>query len=399
MKEVFKRIFFPKREKLWWMNILVPITSIILALIVGAIFIKSTGRSPVLAYKLLFGASGLFPGPYWKNHFAEMLLASSMFISTGLAFAVAAKGGLFSIGAEGQFLVGGIVAAYFGYAKPFAAMPKVIHLTIIFIAVMVAGGLWGAIAGWLKAKRGIHEVITTIMLNWIAIYLIEDWLVIGPMKANVSTGVSGTPYISETAKLPKILPGTRLNISIIIIIVVAYLVWFLLYRTTLGFEIRAMGYTLVYGMEAPKAAGVPVEKRVVQTMFISGAIAALGGAFIILGILFQFPPVFEGGYGFDGIAVSLIGQNEPLGVFLAGMLIGGLRTGATSVQLAHIPKTFPSIIEGLIVAFIALQELVRYLLMKFLVRNKKPVISGHNPGSSNKGNNKIRLSDGGAANE
>ncbi len=394
MKEVFKRVFFPKREKLWWMNILVPITSIILALIVGAIFIKSTGRSPVLAYKLLFGSSGLFPGPYWKNHFAEMLLASSMFIATGLAFAVAAKGGLFSIGAEGQFLVGGIVAAYFGYAKPFAGMPRVIHLTIIFIAVMIAGGLWGAIAGWLKAKRGIHEVITTIMLNWIAIYLIEDWLVIGPMKANVSTGVSGTPYISETAKLPKILPGTRLNISIIIIIVVAYLVWFLLYRTTLGFEIRAMGHTLIFGMEAPKAAGVPVERRVVQTMFISGAIAALGGAFIILGIMFQFPPVFEGGYGFDGIAVSLIGQNEPLGVFLAGMLIGGLRTGATSVQLAHIPKTFPSIIEGLIVAFIALQELVRYLLMKMLVRKRNSVSSD---GSSGAKAEKMKLSDGGAA--
>ncbi len=395
MKEVFRRIFFPKRrEKFWWMNILVPITSIILALIVGAVFIKSTGRSPVLAYKLLFGSSGLLPGPYWKSHFAEMLLASSMFISTGLAFAVAAKGGLFSIGAEGQFLVGGIVAAYFGYAKPFANMPTVLHLAIIFIMVMIAGGLWGAIAGWLKAKRGIHEVITTIMLNWIAVYLIEDWLVIGPMKANVSTGVSGTPYISETAKLPKILPGTRLNISIIIVIVVTYLVWFLLYRTTLGFEIRAMGHTLIYGMEAPKAAGVPVEKRVVQTMFISGAIAALGGSFIILGILFQFPPVFEGGYGFDGIAVALIGQNEPLGVFLAGMLIGGLRTGATSVQLAHIPKTFPSIIEGLIVAFIALQELVRYLLMKVLVRKRSSVSSG---GSSNSNIKKMKLSDGGAA--
>lgn len=394
MKKVFRRIFFPKREKLWWMNILVSITSIILALIVGAIFIKATGRSPVLAYKLLFGSSGLFPGPYWKTHFAEMLLASSMFISTGLAFAVAAKGGLFSIGAEGQFLVGAIVAAYFGYAKPFANMPTVLHLTIIFVMVIIAGGLWGAIAGWLKAKRGIHEVITTIMLNWIATYLIEDWLVIGPMKANVSTGVSGTPYISQTAKLPKILPGTRLNISIIIIIVVTYLVWFLFYRTTLGFEIRAMGHTLIYGMEPPKAAGVPVEKRVVQTMFISGAIAALGGSFMTLGILYQFPPVFKGGYGFDGIAVALIGRNEPLGVFLAGMLIGGLRTGATSVQLAHIPKTFPSIIEGLIVAFIALQELVRYLLMKVFVRKRNSISSG---GSSNSNIKEMKLSDGGAA--
>ncbi len=374
--DIFRRIFFGHKEEYWWMKILVPITSIFVALIVGAIFIWSTGRSPVLAYKYLFGASGLVPGPYFKQHFAEMLLSSSMFIATGLAFAIAAKGGLFSIGAEGQFLVGAITAAYFGYAKPFASMPTLIHLTVIFVMVMLAGGIWGAIAGWLKAKMGIHEVITTIMLNWIALYLIEDWLVTGPMKANVETGVSGTPYVSETAKLPIILKGTRLNISILIIIVVAYLTWFLLYRTTFGFEIRAMGYTLIYNMDAPRAAGVSVDARITQTMFVSGAVAALGGAFIILGVLFQFPPVFEGGYGFDGIAVSLIGQNEPLGVFLAGILIGGLRTGATAVQLAHIPKTFPSIIEGLIVAFIALQELIRYMLMKLLVHKKNNTVSG-----------------------
>ncbi len=390
MKNIIKGIMYGHREKYWWLTIVVPLVSILSALVVGAVFIWSTGRSPVTAYKLMFGASGLFPGPYWKTHFAEMLLASSMYISTGLAFAIAAKGGLFSIGAEGQFLVGAIVAAYFGYAKPFANLPTVVHLTVIFVMVIIAGGLWGAIAGWLKVKKGIHEVITTIMLNWIATYLIADWLVTGPMKANVATGVSGTPYITKTAKLPIILSGTRLNISIIIIIVVTYLTWFLLYRTTVGFEIRAMGYTLIYNMEAPKAAGVNADIRVVQTMFISGAVAAIGGSFIILGILFQYPPVFEGGYGFDGIAVALIGQNEPLGVFLAGMLIGGLRTGATAVQLAHIPKTFPSIIEGLIVAFIALQELVRYLIVKLVESGKKK------PADKN---NLTKATNGGTANE
>ncbi len=366
MKNMIKRIIFgPKeREKYWWINILVPIIAILLALVVGAVLIKLTHRSPVVTYKLLFGTSGLLPGPYWKDHFAEMLLSASMFTATGLSFAIAAKAGLFFIGAEGDFLVGGITATYFGYAKPFANMPTFIHLIVIFVAATVAGGLWGAIAGYLKAKKGIHEVITTIMLNWIAVYLIEDWLVIGPMKANVETGVSGTPYISPTAKLPIILPGTRLNISIIIMIIVTYFIWFLLYRTTFGYEIRSMGYTLIYGMEAPKAGGIDINKRTIQVTFLAGAVAALGGIFIILGILSQYPPVFGGGYGFDGIAVALIGQNEPLGIFLASMFIGGLRTGATAVQLAHIPKTFPSIIEGITVAFIALQELVRYWLMK-----------------------------------
>jgi len=374
MKEFFYRIFVGRREKYWWMNLLVPLVSIFLALIVGAIFIKSTGRSPILAYKLLFNASGLIPGPFWRSSFAELLLSSSMFIATGLSFAIAAKGGLFSIGAEGQFIVGAVAAAYFGYAKPFTGLSAIVHIPLILIMVMFLGGLWGLIAGYLKAKRGIHEVIVTIMLNWIAFQLIEGWLVPtgGPMSAKVETGVSGTPYISPTAKLPIILYNTRLNISILIMIVVVFLIWYLLYRTTFDYEIRAMGFTSIFNMEAPKVSGVNTSKRIMQIMFISGAVAALGGSFIVLGILFQYPPVFEGGYGFDGIVVALIGQNEPFGIFLSGILVGALRTGSTAVQIARIPKTFPQIIEGLIVAFIALQVLVRYLLFK-LVKAKKRV--------------------------
>jgi simple sugar transport system permease protein len=376
MKEIFYRLFVERREKYWWMNLLVPLTSIFVALIVGAIFIWSTGRNPFLAYKLLFGASGLIPGPYWRSSFAEMLLSSSMFIATGLAFAIAARTGLFSIGAEGQFTVGAITAAYFGYANPLAGLPRIIHLPIIFIMVILAGGIWGLIAGFLRAKRGINEVIVTIMLNWIAFHLIEGWLVTGPMAAQVSTGVSGTPYISPTAKLPIILPNTRLNIGILIILAVVILFWYLLYKTIFGFEIRAMGHTTVWGMEAPRVQGVNISKRIMQVMFISGAIAALGGFFITLGINFHYPPVADSGYGFDGIAVALIGQNEPFGILLSGILIGALRTGATAVQIAHIPKTFPSIIEGLIVAFIALQELIRYLLFKLVKTKPSPQTEG-----------------------
>lgn len=371
MKELFYRLFVERKEKYWWMNLLVPVTSIVIALIVGAIFIWSTGRDPFLAYKLLFNASGLVPGPYWKSSFTEMLLSSSLFIATGLAFAIAARSGLFSIGAEGQFTVGAITAAYFGYAKPFAALPTIIHLTIILLMVMLAGGLWGFVAGYLRAKKGINEVIVTIMLNWIAFHLIEGWLVTGPMAADVSTGViSGTPSVSPTARLPIILHNTRLNIGILIMIAVIIIIWFLLYKTTFGFEIRAMGHTTVWGMEAPRVQGININKRIMQVMLISGAIAALGGSFITLGINFHYPPVADSGYGFDGIAVALIGQNEPFGILFSGILIGALRTGATAVQIAHIPKTFPSIIEGLIVAFIALQELIRYLLFK-LVKTKR----------------------------
>ena len=360
-------------EKDWLVNLLVPIISIILALIVGAIFIASTGRDPFLAYKYLFQASGLLPGPLFKDHFAEMLILASMFIATGLSFAFASRAGLFSIGAEGQFQVGAITAAFFGFAKPFTQLPAIIHIPLILIMVMLFGGAWGAIAGYLKARRGIHEVITTIMLNWIAINLIEGWLVPigGPLSADVSTGSMGTPYISPSARLPIILPGTRLNISIIIMLVVAFLVWFILYRTTFGYELRAMGHTMIYGMEAPQAQGVDTAKRIIQIMFISGAIAALGGSFVTLGTQFHYPPVADSGYGFDGIAVALIGQNEPFGIILSSILIAALRTGGTAVQIVKIPKTFPFIIEGLIVAFIALHELVRYLLVKFFFKSRE----------------------------
>ncbi|MGB9855919.1 MAG: ABC transporter permease [Caldisericum exile] len=373
MKEVFQRVFIHRREENWWMSILVPITSIIIALIVGAIFIASTGRDPILAYKLMFGASGLIPGPYFKNHFAEMLLYTALFVSTGLAFALPARAGLFSIGAEGQFIVGAITAAFFGYWKPLYNLPSIIHIPIILVMVMIAGGIWGLIAGYLKAKKGINETIVTIMLNWIAFHLIEGWLVTGPMAADVATGVSGTPYVSPSARLPVILSGTRLNISILIMLFVIYLSWFLLYRTVFGYEIRAMGYTAITNMEAPKIGGINTERRIMQIMFMGGAIAALGGSFVVLGFLGQYPPVFEGGYGFDGIAVALIGGNEPVGILFSSILIGALRTGATAVQLARIPKTFPAIIEGLIVAFIALEELIRFLLTKLLIRKKEGV--------------------------
>ncbi|MFU2158572.1 ABC transporter permease [Caldisericum sp. AR60] len=373
MKEVFQRVFIHRREENWWMNILVPITSIIIALIVGAIFIASTGRDPILAYKLMFGASGLIPGPYFKTPFAEMLLYTALFVSTGLAFALPARAGLFSIGAEGQFIVGAITAAFFGYWKPLYNLPSIIHIPIILVMVMIAGGIWGLIAGYIKAKKGINETIVTIMLNWIAFHLIEGWLVTGPMAADVATNVSGTPYVSPSARLPIILSGTRLNISILIMLFVIYLSWFLLYRTVFGYEIRAMGYTAITNMEAPKIGGINTERRIMQIMFMGGAIAALGGSFDVLGSSGQFPPVFGGGYGFDGIAVALIGGNEPVGILFSSILIGALRTGATAVQLARIPKTFPTIIEGLIVAFIALEELIRFLLTKLLIRKKEGV--------------------------
>jgi ABC-type uncharacterized transport system permease subunit len=363
------------------LNVLVPLVSIGLALIVGMIVIAASGRNPFQAYKLLFGDSGLIPGgPAWKREFAELLIKSAMYIATGLSIALAFKGGLFNIGAEGQFWVGAIVATFFGYWTPvahtFGAMytalgsfgwvAQFLHGGICIAMAMIAGGLWAALAGFLYVKRGVNIVIGTIMLNWIAWFLITSWLVTGPMTPPSQTFTSGTFYVTDTAKLLRILMPTRLNTSIILILIAAYATWFLLYKTTIGYEIRAIGYTGNIGSEAPRAQGINVGKRIVQMMFMSGCLAALGGSFFILGMQYQFPNTATMGYGWTGIGVALIGQSEPVGVILAGLFTGALRTGATSMQVANIPKTFSNIIEGLAVGFIALQVAVRYYLVKIL---------------------------------
>jgi ABC-type uncharacterized transport system permease subunit len=367
------------------LNIWVPLISVGLALILGMIVIAASGRNPFRAYALLFGDSGLIPGgAAWKREFAELLIKSAMYIATGLSVALAFKGGLFNIGAEGQFWVGAIVATFFGYWAPvahtFGAMyaalgsfgwiAQLMHGAICIIMGMLAGGAWAALAGYLYVKRGVNIVIGTIMLNWIAWFLITSWLVVGPMTPPSQTFTSGTFYVANTAKLLRIMMPTRLNTSILLVLLAAYATWFFLYKTTIGYEIRAIGYTANIGMEAPRAQGVNIGHRILQLMFFSGALAALGGCFFILGMQYQFPNTAIMGYGWTGIGVALIGQSEPLGVVLAGLFIGALRTGATSMQVANIPKTFSNIIEGLAVGFIALQVAVRYYLVKIIQRRR-----------------------------
>jgi len=373
-----------KRDPL---NVWVPLVSIALALILGMIVIAASGRNPFRAYALLFGDSGLIPGgTAWRREFAELLIKSAMYIATGLSIALAFKGGLFNIGAEGQFWVGAIVATFFGYWTPvahtFGAMSaalgslgwiaQLLHGAICIIMGMLAGGAWAAVAGYLYVKRGVNIVIGTIMLNWIAWFLITSWLVTGPMTPPAQTFTSGTFYVADTAKLFRIMMPTRLNTSIILVLIAAYATWFLLYKTTIGYEIRAIGYTANIGMEAARAQGININRRVMQLMFFSGTLAALGGAFFILGMQYQFPNTATMGYGWTGITVALIGQAEPMGVVLAGLFIGALRTGATSMQVANIPKTFSNIIEGLAVGFIALQVAVRYYMVKLFQHRRSP---------------------------
>ena len=353
----------------WWNNkkeeissFLVPIISIIVAFLVAAVMIKATGKNPWAAYKLLF--EGAF-GSSFKEFFSlkeagEGFLKGSILTLTGLSVAVAFRVGLFNIGAEGQFIMGAIVAAYLGFKLN---MTPWIDIPLILIAVIIVSGLYAAFAGWLKITRGVHEVITTIMLNWIAVHLVENWIVVGPFniqRYRPEAILAGTPYVKEASRLKPFFQGTRLNGSIIIAILAVIFVYILMNRTVLGYEIQATGKN----PDAARYSGINTAKTMLVAMFISGALAGVSGACMILGTEGHYPGVFRPGYGFDGITMALIGNNAAIGTLLSSMFFGFVRAGATGMQLIGIHKTFADIIQGVATLFVAGQVGIKYLLFK-----------------------------------
>jgi simple sugar transport system permease protein len=334
----------------------VPVLSVLAALLVCFVAIWATGRDPVEGYLRMFsGGLGSLRG------LGDSSVKASVLGLTGLSVAVAFSVGLFNIGSEGQLVVGAIAAAFIGTAiDPGSSW---IHLPLALAGAAVAGALWALIPAWLKVRRGVHEVISTIMMNWIAIHLVESWLVVGPLAARSSdTGVSlpGTTQIHSTAELPKFLERSDLGLGIVLTVLAAVLLYVLLQRTWRGFEMRAVGHST----EAARYAGIDVGRRVYLAWAISGACAGLAGAVLILGVHRQYPAVFHAGYGFDGIAISLIGGNHPLGVLLAAAFFGVIRAGGTHLQLLQIHRTFPELIQGLALLFIAGQMITRHFLAK-----------------------------------
>jgi simple sugar transport system permease protein len=336
--------------------VLVPLLSVLAALAICFVAIWLTGRDPVAGYLKMFdGGLGSL------RSLGDSSMKASVLALTGLSVAVAFSVGLFNIGAEGQLVAGAIAAAWVGQAvSPGSAW---IHLPLALLAAVAAGAAWGLVPAWLKVRRGVHEVISTIMLNWIAIHLVESWLVVGPLAARSAQGHSlpGTPQIAPTAELPRFLgPRSELGLGLVLAVVAALVVWFLLRRTWVGFELRAVGAS----PEAARYAGIGVAKRTYLAMGLAGACAGLAGAVLILGIHRQYPATFHGGYGFDGIAISLIGGNHPLGTLVAAAFFGVIRAGGTKLQLLQIHRTFPELIQGLALLFIAGQMITRHLLTR-----------------------------------
>jgi ABC-type uncharacterized transport system permease subunit len=287
--------------------------------------------------------------------FAESLVISTPYIFAGLAVALGFRGGLFNIGAEGQLFAGGLASAYVGYS--ISGLPWYIHLPLALLAGIVAGAIWGAIPGFLKARTGAHEVINTIMMNYVAFRLTDYLLQGGPMTR--PDGLPITPEIKPSSYLPSLFPRPmRLHVGFFLALAVAALVYWFLWKTTRGFEIRMVGAN----PNAARYAGVRITRTTVLTMALSGALAGLAGANQVLGLDHKLVRAFSTGYGFDSIALALLGNSHPVGVVLSSLLFGFLRGGAARMQsVANVPVELIRIVQGMVIIFVAAPEIIRGL--------------------------------------
>lgn len=332
-----------------WRAINVPLAAVVLALLIGAVILLISGANPTQAYLALFrGSFGSL------SALGRTLEKATPLVFSGLAVAFAFKAGLFNIGAQGQLLFGAIVAAFVGFA--FEGLPAFIHAPLALLLGALAGGLYGAIPGALKTYTGAHEVITTIMLNYIAIN-ITDYLADGPWK-DTSPGnvVARTPEIFDSAKIPAL---GDIPLGFVIAVLAAVATWWFLWRTTVGFEIRTVGLN----PNAARYAGMKVARMVILAMVLSGILAGIGGAIETQGVVHRYQPGFNVGLGFDGITVALLGRTHPFGVIPAALLVGAMKSGASQMQFtAGVAKEITDVIQALILFFVAADMIVRWII-------------------------------------
>jgi general nucleoside transport system permease protein len=356
----------------WRSAVLVPVLAVISALIVGAFVIAVTdldllrtwttqGPGPALAatFRTIGNAyGGLFKGAFGSlRGVSETLTASTPLILAGLSVAVGFQAGLFNIGAEGQMVIGGVSALMIAFSFP--GLPAVVHVPLALIGGIIGGGVWGAIPGWLRAKTGAHEVITTIMMNWIAIRLLDYLLRVPILQAPGRTDPVSKSVV-PSAYLPGIMTwinrNFRAHLGIVVALLVAWLFYWLLYKSTVGYEFRGVGYN----PDAARYAGMNVAWAYILVMALAGAAAGLAGTSQILGVLHRATPGFTAGIGFDAIALALLGRSHPGGVVLAGLLFGALRAGGQQMQVSSsVGIDLITVIQALIIVFIAAPALIR----------------------------------------
>jgi simple sugar transport system permease protein len=332
----------------------VPVISVLVALFIGAIFVLISGHNPLRAYVALI--LGAFGSPY---DISETLVIAVPLTLAGLSVAVAFRTGLFNIGAQGQLLVGALAAGWTG--SQFPDLPGILLLPLTLISGVLGGAGYGAIAGWLKATRGVNEVITTIMQNYIVVFVMHWLLQDGPMTAPNAAGTPASSPIGAGAILPIIIPNelvplSRLHAGIVLAALAVIVFWFLLWRTSLGYELRAVGL----GALAAAQAGIDPKRRMVLVMAIAGGFAGLAGMIQVSGLFHRVFDGFSAGFGFDAIAVALLGKNSPVGITLAAILFAAFARGGTLMQAnAGISSHLVEMIEALVLFVIAAETIVR----------------------------------------
>jgi simple sugar transport system permease protein len=360
-------------------NLLLPLLSVLTAILAGSLFMLANGYNPLAAYGgMLQGALGTPQG------IARSILNAVPLTFAGLSVAFAFKGGLFNIGGEGQLFFGAVTSAWIGIALGELSLPGFLHVTLALLAGFTAGALWAGISGALKAYTGAHEVITTIMLNYLAI-VFTGWLVSqgsrsqgippGPLRdPNPLNIVPRTAAVVESARLPPLfeLGSEAVHFGVVLAILAVIGIWWLVWRSTFGFELRMVGLN----PSAGKYAGVNVARTTILTMAIAGGLAALAGAIETLGRNYYFAPNFNVGYGFDAIAVALLGKSHPVGVALAALLFGLMDAGSTDMQLAaRVPTEIIQIVQALVLIFVAAPEIIRFLYRMRAEKEEKATLS------------------------
>jgi len=371
--------------------VLLPVGTTVLAFAIGGLVVAATGHNPIDAYKAIFNGTGLnwfFP---WVSgserqtaalNLQQTLIATTPLILVGLAVAFAFRAGLFNIGGQGQYLVGSMFAVYFG--SKFGGMPHVLHIVLVLVLACVGGAIWAGIAGLLKATTGANEVLSTIMLNWIAIW-VGVWLfgLGGPLQNPDTPSVPISSDVTQSAKLPvwwgnPNLQGLHIGLFIALAVVVVF--WVLLNRSTTGYEVRAVGFN----PEAARYGGMNVARNYVKVMAICGIFAGLAGGIDILGWQFRLATndIQASDVGFLGIAVALLGRNTASGTVAAALLFGALKSGTSQRNLdpsifdPQLAQNLTLIIQGLIVLIVSTDVIALRILRRggslILLRRKPP---------------------------
>jgi simple sugar transport system permease protein len=344
----------------WQQRAILPVLAVVLGLIAGAILIVVAGDNPLVAYLgMLEGAFGSL------DAFGRTLEKATPLILGGLAVAFAFKAGMFNIGGQGQLLLGAAFAAWAGFQFD---LPTVIHIPFALLVGGAVASLLGGLAGLLKATRGTHEVISTIMLNFVAANLTE-WLVSreGPWNDPSGGALARTPRIMGSAELPRF---GELPTGFLVAVLAAIVIWWVVKRSTLGFEIQTVGQNA----HAATYAGISVTRIMVITMAISAFLAGLGGSIQTQGVNGRFEPGFQTGLGFDGITIALLARTHPLAVIPAALLIGAMDAGSTLMQSrTDVEPEIISVIQAFILFFVAAPSVVRWLLRRRADLGEQPV--------------------------